>query len=520
MSDSAEVVRQRWSELLGGEHGRSLGLRDGLISAYAATSRHYHGLDHIAALLALSRAYAAHLNDRAAVDLAILYHDVVYEPTRADNEARSAARARRELAAAGCRGDRASTRSRAISRRRSTRSPRRPAVSPTAISIICSISTCRFSPRRRLLTTPMPPPFAASIAIYPDLLYRPGRAKVLKAFLAAPQLYRVPALAGLWELRARENIARELVASELEERAMRDFHVPGRSVVYARNGMCATSHPAASLAAIEMLRSGGNAVDAAITAAAVLAVVEPHMTGIGGDCFALLCRPGAKPVALSAAGRAPAAATGAWYRAHGIGGIEVMSPHAVTVPGAVDGWARLLADHGTRTLAQVLAPAIGHANEGWVVAPRIAWDWSAGVAKLSRHAGARRHLLKDGRAPRAGEVMRSPALGATLARIAREGRDGFYAGEVAADMVATLRAEGGLHTHEDFARQVSTYVEPISVRYGGLDVYELPPSNQGIVALILLKMLARLGPLSRDPLAAERLSRPDGSRADRLCHAR
>lgn len=268
--------------------------------------------------------------------------------------------------------------------------------------------------------------------------------------------------------------------------------------------MCATSHPLASLTAIEMLKRGGNAVDAAIAAAALLGVVEPHMTGVGGDCFAIVAAPGRKPVALSASGRAPAAATQAWYADRGITAISPTTAHAVTVPGAVDGWATLAASHGRLPLAELLEPAIGIAEQGWAVAPRVASDWANGVAKLSLHPGARRHLLVDGRAPRAGDVMASPALAATLRSIAKGGRDAFYEGEIAADMVTTLREAGGLHTLADFAAQRSTWVEPISVRYRDLDILELPPSNQGIVALILLRMLARLGPLGEDPLGAER----------------
>jgi gamma-glutamyltranspeptidase/glutathione hydrolase len=285
---------------------------------------------------------------------------------------------------------------------------------------------------------------------------------------------------------------------------MRSFHFPGRSAVYGRRGMCATSHPLASLAAVEMLKSGGNAVDAAITAAAVLCVVEHPMTGIGGDCFAIIAKPGRTLIGLNAAGRAPKAATADWYAKNGIRQIQVQSPHAVTVPGAIDGWATLLADHGTKSLREVLAPAIAHAEEGFVVAPRVAADWAIAQPKLRGHKGAAQNFLKDGRAPVVGEVMRLPALARTLRRIAEEGRDGFYGGEVAEDMVAELRALGGLHTLEDFAAQKCSYVDPISVRYRGVDLFELPPSNQGIVALILLKMLERLGPSADGPTSADR----------------
>ncbi|MGD9827175.1 MAG: gamma-glutamyltransferase [Hyphomicrobiaceae bacterium] len=285
---------------------------------------------------------------------------------------------------------------------------------------------------------------------------------------------------------------------------MRSFHFPGRSPVYSRRAMCACSHPAASLAAIDILKRGGNAVDATIAAAAVLAVVEPQMTGIGGDCFALIAKPGQAPIALNASGRAPAAADSAWYQRQGITTVERTTPHAVTVPGAIDGWARLLADHGTLGFDTVLSRAIELAEEGLAVAPRVAFDWSRNVAHLSIHEGARRHLLLDGKAPQVGQVVRFPALAGTLRAIAEQGRDAFYTGERAAEMVATLKALGGLHTMDDFASQSASYVTPIAVPYGGAEIYELPPNNQGIVALVMLNILSRLGRLSDKAMSAER----------------
>ena len=286
---------------------------------------------------------------------------------------------------------------------------------------------------------------------------------------------------------------------------MRNFHFPGRSPVYGKRGMIATSHPAASLAGIEMLKSGGNAVDAAICATAVMCVVEPAMTGIGGDCFTIIAKPGQKPIALNGSGKAPKAATAEWYARAGIKSIAMQSPHAVTVPGCIDAWATLLKDHGRKSFAEVLAPAIDYAENGFPVQPRVAHDWANLVDKVKANAGATQHLLVDGkRAPRVGETMRFPALARTLKAIAREGRDGFYAGEVAADMVAELKELGGLHTLEDFAAQRCAYVDPISVRYKGVDLLELPPNNHGIVALVLLKMLERLGPLSKASVSVDR----------------
>ncbi|MGE3067191.1 MAG: gamma-glutamyltransferase [Hyphomicrobiaceae bacterium] len=286
---------------------------------------------------------------------------------------------------------------------------------------------------------------------------------------------------------------------------MRNFHFPGRSPVYARHAMVATSHPLASLTAIDILKKGGNAVDATVATAALLAVAEPQMTGIGGDCFAILSKPGQKGlIALNASGRAPAAATTDWYAKAGIRAIAKQSPHAVTVPGAVEGWLRLLADHGTMTPAEVLEPAIALAEEGFVVAPRVAHDWGNTADLIRANAGASKHLLAGGKPPRVGDVWRFPALAATLKAIARHGRDGFYRGEVAADMVGTLRDMGGLHTLDDFAAQDATYVTPISTRYGPYDVCQLPPNNHGITALVLLNMLSKLGRIDPDPTGTTR----------------
>ncbi|MEM9029176.1 MAG: gamma-glutamyltransferase [Pseudomonadota bacterium] len=285
---------------------------------------------------------------------------------------------------------------------------------------------------------------------------------------------------------------------------MRSFHFPGRSPVYASRAMCATSHPLATSTAIDVLRGGGNAVDAAVAATAVQCVVEPAMTGIGGDCFAMVAKPTGEIIALNASGRAPAAANCDWYADQGISSITRGSAHAVTVPGAIDGWSRLVSDHGTRSLQALLQPAIGYARDGFPVAPRVALDWMRGTEKLGADPGARIHFLFEGQPPRVGQVVRMPALADTLQAIAEGGRDAFYAGPIAADMVSELQASGGLHTLDDFAGQTSQYVTPITVSYGGLKVHELPPNNQGVVALQILRILERLGRISDDPGAARR----------------
>ncbi len=190
---------------------------------------------------------------------------------------------------------------------------------------------------------------------------------------------------------------------------MRDHERPGRSLVMARNGMAATSHPLSTLAAVDVLRSGGNALDAAIAACGVQCVVEPGSTGIGGDCFALISPDGSDAItAFDGSGRAPQAARADWYAERGLTSIPRQSPHAVTVPGAVDAWARLLASHGTRSLGELLRPAIALAREGYALGPRVAHDWAVQEALLRGDPDTARIFLPEGRLPTEGTVHRHP----------------------------------------------------------------------------------------------------------------
>ncbi len=288
---------------------------------------------------------------------------------------------------------------------------------------------------------------------------------------------------------------------------LRDFHHPGRSPVYATHGMAATSMPVATLAAVDVLRAGGNAADAAVAAAAVLAVVEPQSTGIGGDCFCLFKPSGGAVVALNGSGRAPAGASLEGLRAAGYATPDLQSPHTVTVPGAVGAWEALLAAHGTRGLGELLRPAIGHAEDGFAVTPRVSADWAGEVGKL--RAQGTDAFLPGGAAPVPGDVFRQPALARTLRTIAERGAAGFYQGEVAADIVATLRARGGLHTEQDFAEGLGAamFVDPISADWQGHTVWECPPNGSGLVALMILGILEALGPAPDGPLGAVRLHR-------------
>ncbi|MGO4739621.1 gamma-glutamyltransferase [Bosea sp. 2KB_26] len=269
----------------------------------------------------------------------------------------------------------------------------------------------------------------------------------------------------------------------------RDFTRPGRSLAVAENGMAATSHPAATLAALGILKAGGNAIDAAIAAVAMQGVIDPHMTGIGGDCFAIYAQPGKAPIALNGSGRAPAAATLAWFREQGMTSIADNSPHAVTVPGAADAWCRLSADHGRLSLEEVLQPAIKAAEDGFRVTPRVAHDWAIYANRLRKYEGAAAVYLPGGEAPRVGDRMTHPALGRTLRRLGQQGRDAFYRGPVADEIVSVLNRNGALHVADDFAGQTSDYVEPISAEYRGYRLHECPPNGQGLTALIIARIL-------------------------------
>jgi gamma-glutamyltranspeptidase / glutathione hydrolase len=285
---------------------------------------------------------------------------------------------------------------------------------------------------------------------------------------------------------------------------MRDFDQPGRSLALGTNGMAATSSPLATLAAIDVLRAGGNAVDAAVTASAILCITEPHMTGIGGDCFALIGKPNDTVLGLNGSGRSSSRADADWLKASGLTEIAPQSVHAVTVPGAIDAWDQLQKEEGTMTLGEALKPAIKLAEKGVVTTPRVAWDWQECETILAADEGGAKHYLKNGRAPHLGEIMEYPALAKTLTHIAKHGRAGFYEGEIAADIVKHLAARGGLLTQEDFARTESTWVKPIATHFADHDIFEIPPNGQGLTVLITLNILKHFGLRRFEPESPER----------------
>lgn len=287
---------------------------------------------------------------------------------------------------------------------------------------------------------------------------------------------------------------------------MRNLQRPGRSPVHAVNGMACTSHPLSSQTAIEILKAGGNAMDAAVAACAVQCVVEPEMTGVGGDCFCLYAPQGqGTPIAFNGSGRAPAAATPDWYAERGITTIERQSPHAVTVPGAVDAWQTLIDDHGRMSLGELLQPAIAYARNGYPISSRVHVDFCDGEDLLKGDENASSVFLPGGRPPKVGAMHRQPKLAGTLDAIADGGRDAFYQGDIAADIVSYLQSLDGLHTLEDFAAVNGNYVDPISTLYGERHLYQCPPNGQGVIALLLLNMMEGLGREGDDPITLERV---------------
>ena len=264
----------------------------------------------------------------------------------------------------------------------------------------------------------------------------------------------------------------------------------GRSVVRAQNGMVATSQPLASQVGLDVLKRGGNAVDAAIAMAAMLNVTEPMMTGVGGDMFALVYWAKTKELkGLNASGRAPRALSIDYFAKNNVKQMPEFGMGAITVPGAFDGWVTLRDKYGTMKLADLMDPAISYAENGFPVMEKTAEDWEAEVDRLKLNPAATSNYLVNGRAPRAGEIFRQPNLARTLRQLAEGGRDAFYKGPIAKAIADYMKANGGFITLEDLAATKSEWVEPISTNYRGYDVFEIPPNGQGITALIALNIL-------------------------------
>ena len=281
-----------------------------------------------------------------------------------------------------------------------------------------------------------------------------------------------------------------LLAAPVALQAQRPTTLAARSTVYAPNGAVATSQPLASAAGLEVLRQGGNAIDAAVAAAAVLSVTEPHMTGIGGDMFAIvwLARE-QKLIALNASGRAGSRMTRETLQTRGFRSGSQQGVMSVTVPGALAGWDMLVRTHGKRTLAQALQPAIAYARDGFPVSPIIAAQWANETNFLKRDSAAAATFLPGGHAPKAGDWFQNPDYARTLQEIAKNGIRTFYGGALGQRIVARLEALDGFITIDDLKKNAPNWVAPISVPFRGYRVWELPPNNQGIAALEMLRIL-------------------------------
>ncbi len=264
-----------------------------------------------------------------------------------------------------------------------------------------------------------------------------------------------------------------------------------RSEVAAQHGMACTSQPLVTQIALDVLKRGGSAVDAAIAADAALGLMEPTGSGMGGDLFAIVWDAKTKQLyGLNASGRSPKSLTLDHFRKLGLTHIPPHGPLPVSVPGCVDGWFELHGKFGKLPMTEVLAPAIRYAREGFPVSDLIAYYWDRSVPVLGKYPGFLETFTVDGkRGPRSGEVFRNPRLAATLETVAKGGRDAFYKGEIARKIDAYMKAQGGFLRYEDLASHHSEWVQPLSVNYRGYDVWELPPNGQGIAALQMLNIL-------------------------------
>ena len=266
--------------------------------------------------------------------------------------------------------------------------------------------------------------------------------------------------------------------------------IASRSEVIAPHGMAATSQPLATQIALDILKAGGSAVDAAIAANAALGLMEPTGCGIGGDLFAIVWDARKKELTgLNASGRAPMAMTLAYFQDNGFEKIPPFGPIPVSVPGAVDGWFELHRRYGRLPMSDILAPAIDYANNGFPVSEVIAHYLKINERRIGQYPGFKETFMPDGRVPAKGEMFRNPRLARTYAAIVEKGRDEFYKGDIARKIDAYMAEQGGLLSYDDLAAHTSEWVTPVSTNYRGWDVYELPPNGQGIAALQILNIL-------------------------------
>ena len=269
------------------------------------------------------------------------------------------------------------------------------------------------------------------------------------------------------------------------------FHYFERAPLYAPLAAAATSHPLASAEALAVLRAGGSAADACIAACAVQCVVEPHMTGVGGDCFALIKKPSSPPMALNGSGRTPRALSCQWCADNNIDAIGENSPLSVTIPGAVAAWKALHSRFGRLPWGGLFSAAVRYAHEGYPIAARVARDWNTNIAKLQRDKTTKHIFLPNGKAPREGEIHRQPQLAETIHLIAQDGGRAFYRGVIAEDIISRLNDLGAPHTADDFSACKAEWLSPISNDYRRWRVWQCPPNGQGVVALLMLAAMQK-----------------------------
>jgi len=268
----------------------------------------------------------------------------------------------------------------------------------------------------------------------------------------------------------------------------RDFAT--RSEVIAQNGMAATSQPLATQAALDILKKGGNAIDAAIAANAVLGVVEPTGCGVGGDLFAIIWSADKQKLyGLNASGRSPRALKLEYFKSKGFDFIPSTGPLPVSVPGCVDGWFEMHDMFGRLSMREILQPAINYARDGFPVTEVIANSLETGTAALKHFPNIKETYMPGGKSPAKGEIFRNPNLANTLDKIAKGGRNEFYRGTIAKSIAAFMKSQGGFLSYDDMARHTSEWVEPVSSTYRGYDIWELPPNGQGIATIQILNIM-------------------------------
>jgi len=285
---------------------------------------------------------------------------------------------------------------------------------------------------------------------------------------------------------------------------MRNLHIPGRSNVLAQNGIAATSHPLSSIEAISILKKGGNAIDAAIAASAVQAVVEPNATSIGGDCFALISLKGKKPIAVNGSGIAPQKANMNFFEDRKIEKISTTSPHSVTIPGAVHAWYTMHQKFGSLAFNELFLTAEKYAREGYPIHEVVAKAWYENINKLKLHPTTKTIFLRNNKSYGFGEIHQNINLANTIQSISKNGIKDFYSGYIAKDIVNSLNEIGGLHSMDDFAKQDTIFSDSVNKTYRDIKLHQCPPNGPGITVLMMMGLLEKFDFTKINPLSADR----------------